>query len=84
MPTSRSAPARAALPPDLLDPARRLTVAQAAAKLAVHPITLHNWCTGRRPPRGVRLRSYLVGGRRFILPADLDHFLAELQEVANA
>ena len=56
----------------------RLSINEAARRLGVHPSSLWRWIlTGAR---GRKLRTFLVGGRRYILVADLEAFLAAGQE----
>ena len=56
----------------------RLSINEAARRLGVHPSSLWRWIlTGTR---GRKLRTFLVGGRRYILVADLEAFLAAGQE----
>lgn len=51
----------------------RLTLTEVAEQLAVHPKTVQRWAL--RGVRGKQLRSSLVGGRRYVLPGDLEEFL---------
>jgi hypothetical protein len=51
----------------------RLTMAQAARLLKVHRATTWRWAL--RGARGRRLRTVLIGGRRWVLKADLLEFL---------
>lgn len=51
----------------------RLTLTEVAEQLAVHPKTVQRWAL--RGVRGKQLRSSLVGGRRYVLPSDLEKFL---------
>ena len=51
----------------------RLTLADVASRFRVHISTVYRWTY--RGVRGNRLRSFLVGGRRFVLPDDLQEFL---------
>jgi hypothetical protein len=60
------------LPPCLEE---RLTLRQVALLLHVHIATVWRWCL--KGVRGRILRTTRVGGRRFVLPADLAAFLAE-------
>jgi len=54
----------------------RLTVAEAARLLDLHPSTLWRWAS--RGIGGQRLPMLRLGGRRIILRRDLDNFLARL------
>jgi len=51
----------------------RLTVNQVAQHLNVHAATVYRWTF--QGVRGKRLRSFLIGGRRYVALADLEHFL---------
>ncbi len=52
----------------------RLSINEAARRLGVHTSSLWRWIlTGTR---GRKLRTFLVGGRRYVLVADLEAFLA--------
>jgi len=51
----------------------RLTLAEVASRVRVHISTVYRWTY--HGVRGNRLRSFLVGGRRFVLPDDLQEFL---------
>jgi excisionase family DNA binding protein len=51
----------------------RLTVNQVAQHLNVHAATVYRWTF--QGVRGKRLRSFLIGGRRYVAFADLEHFL---------
>ncbi len=51
----------------------RLTLTEVAEQLAVHPKTVQRWTL--RGVRGRQLRSSLIGGRRYVLPGDLEEFL---------
>jgi len=53
-----------------------LTFSKAAQQLRVHISTIHRYRL--RGIRGVRLKTYLLGGKRIVLLADLNTFLAEL------
>lgn len=56
---------------NLLD--ERLTLNQVAKRLKVHVATVYRWtCQG---VRGKRLRSFLIGGRRYVALSDLENFL---------
>lgn len=54
----------------------RLTLNAAARRLSVHVSTVWRWYSAG--VRGVRLRTHLVGGRRYCTLADLEKFLAML------
>ena len=54
--------------------AERFTINQVAQQLHVHVATVFRWA--RRGVRGRRLKSYLIGGRRFVNADDLDVFLS--------
>jgi hypothetical protein len=58
--------------------APRLSLREAADKCAVSLPTVRRWTT--TGVRGVVLPSVHVGGRRFILAADLAAFMEEIQE----
>lgn len=51
----------------------RLTFREVAAQLRIHVSTVHRWCL--RSVRGRRLKSYLIGGRRWVFLSDLNEFL---------
>lgn len=51
----------------------RLSRADVAEMLAVHPLTVDRWC--RCGVHGVKLRRFHVGNRVVILQADLEAFL---------
>ena len=53
----------------------RFTLAQVAERLGVHLTTVWRWALNG--VRGRRLRSHLVGGRRYVTAGDLDLFLAD-------
>jgi len=53
----------------------RLTLTEVAEQLAVHPKTVQRWVLGS--VRGKQLRSSLIGGRRYVVPSDLDDFLGD-------
>lgn len=57
------------------DFAGRLTLTQVAQQLGVHVATTWRWAL--YGVKGRRLRTVAVGGRRFVLPADLEAFLAQ-------
>lgn len=52
----------------------RYTKSAVAKKVEVSPSTVERWMT--TGVRGRILRSYLVGGRRYVDPRDLEIFLA--------
>lgn len=54
----------------------RLSVAEAARLLDVHPSTLWRWAS--RGIGGQRLPMLRLGGRRVVMRSDLDTFLARL------
>jgi hypothetical protein len=58
---------------------RRLSIPQAAEILGVSEVTVWRYLAGRAGSRGVRLRAYYIGRRRYILFSDLQRFLAESQ-----
>jgi excisionase family DNA binding protein len=51
----------------------RLTLNEVAKYLKVHVATVHRWIF--QGVRGKRLTSFLIGGRRYVALADLEHFL---------
>jgi hypothetical protein len=51
----------------------RVTLNQVAKRLKVHVATVYRWTL--QGVRGKRLRSFLIGGRRYVALADLEHFL---------
>jgi excisionase family DNA binding protein len=51
----------------------RFTHNEVAKQLKVHVATVYRWTF--QGVRGKRLRSFLIGGRRYISRADLDAFL---------
>lgn len=55
-----------------------LTMREAAASVGngVHLATIHRWSTAG--VRNIKLRTTLVGGRRFVERAELDKFLAAI------
>ncbi len=57
---------------------RRLTVGDVAQRLQVHIATVWRWV--HQGVRGRRLKSRLLGGRRYLLEQDLDAFLATEQQ----
>ena len=50
-----------------------LTLKEVASQLRVHISTVHRWAL--RSVRGRRLKSHLIGGRRFVFLSDLNDFL---------
>jgi hypothetical protein len=52
---------------------KRLTLADVAEQLQVHITTVHRWT--HQGVRGNRLRSFLIGGRRYVDGDDLAWFL---------
>lgn len=53
--------------------APRLSLTKAAQRLNLNAATVWRWAS--RGVRGRKLRTILVGGRRFVLVADLEDFL---------
>ena len=51
----------------------RLTLTEVADQVGVHVKTVQRWVLGS--VRGKQLRSSLIGGRRYVLPSDLEEFL---------
>ncbi len=51
----------------------RLTLNQVAQRLDVHIGTVYRWSLSG--VRGRRLRTFLIGGRRFVTLADLERFI---------
>ena len=51
----------------------RLSLNEVAKHLKVHVATVHRWIF--QGVRGKRLKSFLIGGRRYIAVSDLDDFL---------
>lgn len=64
-------------PPADLVGSPRLSLRDAARLLGVSMATIWRWV--RRPVRGARLKSYLVGGRRYVRQQDLQEFMRELE-----
>jgi hypothetical protein len=64
-------------PSDLLSEARLLSH-QVADLLRVHVNTVNRWAT--LGARGVKLRSHVLGGRRYFLRDDVERFIEECQE----
>lgn len=50
-----------------------VTLKEVASQLRVHISTVHRWAL--RSVRGRRLKSHLIGGRRFVFLSDLNDFL---------
>ncbi len=60
----------------------RLSLNEVAKHLKVHVATVHRWIF--QGVRGKRLKSFLIGGRRYIAVSDLDDFLqAKSSSVTN-
>ena len=59
-------------------PTELLTLKQVAKHLRVHIATVYRWTL--RGVRGRRLKSFLVGGRRYVAADDLAQFLRPHQE----
>jgi len=53
----------------------RLTLNAAARMIGVHVSTLHRW--RQRGVRGKKLKTHLVGGRRYVLTRDLEAFVTD-------
>ncbi|MCA9259302.1 MAG: helix-turn-helix domain-containing protein [Planctomycetales bacterium] len=60
----------------LEDLSRALSVPEVARKLRRDKATVYGWVSSG--VRGVRLRSILVGGRRFVMPEAVEEFVAQL------
>ena len=60
-------------------PTERLSLKQVAKHLRVHIATVYRWTL--RGVRGRRLKSFLVGGRRYVDADDLVKFLRPHQDV---
>ena len=60
-------------------PPERLSLKQVAKHLRVHIATVYRWTL--RGVRGRRLKSFLVGGRRYVDADDLVKFLRPHQDV---
>src|ERR1035437_2949459 len=58
-----------------VDLADRFSLNQVANQSGVHVATTWRWAL--QGGNGRRLRTISIGGRRFVLPADLDAFLAQ-------
>ena len=56
--------------------AKRYTITQVARLLAVHPSTVWRWKL--KGVRGVKLKTVVIGGTRYVLEMDLKAFLAAL------
>ena len=59
-------------------PTEQLTLKQVAKHLRVHIATVYRWTL--RGVRGRRLKSFLVGGRRYVDADDLAQFLRPHRE----
>ena len=57
---------------------KRLTIHEVARQLNVHISTVFRWSF--RGVRGRRLKSFLIGGRRYVDADDLTRFLSPQQE----
>lgn len=53
----------------------KMTLLEVAAMADIHLSTVGRWVT--YGVRGRKLRSVMVGGRRYVLPSDLDLFLEQ-------
>lgn len=54
---------------------KRMTLMEVAEEVGIHESTVGRWIT--YGVRGRKLRSVMVGGRRYVLPSDLDLFLEQ-------
>ncbi len=63
-----------ALLPEVIGPNARLSLSKAARLLGVSPKSVARW--SRVGVRGVILQTVKIGGRVYVLNADLDEFLA--------
>jgi len=59
----------------------RMTLHQVAKRLKVHVATVYRWTL--QGVRGKRLKSFLIGGRRYVAQADLEHFLRPEDQVVS-
>ena len=59
-------------------PSERFSLKQVAKHLRVHIATVYRWTL--RGVRGRRLKSFLIGGRRYVDADDLTRFLSPQQE----
>ncbi len=71
----RSDPRIPASVPGVVTPDERFTLHVAARLSGVHVATVWRWVL--RGVRGRKLRSIMIGGRRYILARDLEAFLAQ-------
>ena len=55
----------------------RLTIDAVAEKLEVHPTTVWRWVTNG--VKGRKLRSFLIGGSRYVAEEDLNAFCSDSQ-----
>lgn len=62
----------------ILDADGRLSIAAAARMLSIHVSTLHRWRL--KGVGGEKLRFVKVGGRSYILLAELEAFIARLSD----
>ena len=53
----------------------RFTLTEVADQVGVHVKTVQRWALSG--VRGKQLRSFLLGGRRYVLPSDLAEFLED-------
>jgi transposase len=60
----------------------RLSLKQVATRLCVHVTTVWRWTL--YGVRGKRLRTHMVGGRRYVAVSDLEAFLEEDPERADS
>lgn len=58
--------------------AKRYTITQAAQILQVHPSTVWRWKL--KGVRGIKLKTIVIGGTRYVLEADLNKFLVALND----
>jgi hypothetical protein len=54
---------------------KRKTLLEVAEEVGIHESTVGRWIT--YGVRGRKLRSVMIGGRRYVLPSDLDLFLEQ-------
>ena len=59
----------------------RLTLRQVANRCGVHKTTVTRWAANG--VRGRKLRTVLIGGRRFVLEDDLERFLSTEEDSGN-
>lgn len=69
------------IPHSILE-AERLTLTQVARKLNKAVSSIWRWA--QRGVRGHRLRTVVIGGRRYVLLADLEEFLTALNTDASS